>query len=80
MDLKDLMLGLATTLGLISISKLVLDLLNFVWVRFLRPPKDLVKTYGSWAVVTGATDGIGQAMAFSTGLQGPKHCHHRQKP
>ena len=28
---------------------------------FLRPGKNL-KSYGSWAIVTGATDGIGKAL------------------
>uniref|UniRef100_A0A7N0TEI5 Uncharacterized protein n=1 Tax=Kalanchoe fedtschenkoi TaxID=63787 RepID=A0A7N0TEI5_KALFE len=70
MELKDLVFAAAAATGLISISKLVLGMLNFVWVMFLRPPKDLVKTYGSWAVVTGATDGIGQAMAFQLASKG----------
>lgn len=30
---------------------------------FLRPGKNLRKSYGDWAVVTGATDGIGKAFA-----------------
>uniref|UniRef100_A0ACD5U5W0 Uncharacterized protein n=1 Tax=Avena sativa TaxID=4498 RepID=A0ACD5U5W0_AVESA len=31
---------------------------------FLRPGKDLGLRYGAWAVVTGATDGIGRALAL----------------
>lgn len=36
---------------------------------FLRPAKDL-KKLGSWAVVTGATDGIGKAFAFTLAKKG----------
>jgi len=35
----------------------------FVFTHFLKGTKNLKKSYGSWAVVTGATDGIGLAMA-----------------
>jgi len=38
---------------------------------FLRAGKDL-KKYGEWAVVTGATDGIGKAYAFELAAQGLK--------
>ncbi|PQQ05475.1 very-long-chain 3-oxoacyl-CoA reductase 1-like [Prunus yedoensis var. nudiflora] len=37
--------------------------LQWVYVNFLRPAKNL-KKYGSWALVTGPTDGIGKAFAF----------------
>ena len=43
--------------------QLVLDLGAYVYCHFLRPGKNL-KRLGDWAVVTGATDGIGKAMAF----------------
>ncbi|CAM8885945.1 unnamed protein product [Rhodiola kirilowii] len=66
----DLVLGVATALGLFSLSKLILGFLKFVWVNFLRPPKDLVKIYGSWALVTGGTNGIGQALAFQLASKG----------
>lgn len=36
---------------------------------FFRPGKELRK-YGEWAVVTGATDGIGKAYAFELAKQG----------
>ena len=34
-------------------------MLIIVLVYYLCPGKDLKKTYGEWAMVTGATDGIG---------------------
>jgi len=40
-----------------------------VYKYFLRPGKNLRK-YGAWAVVTGATDGIGKAYAFELAKQG----------
>lgn len=38
-------------------------------MNFLRPPKNL-KKYGSWAVVTGPTDGIGKEFAFQLARKG----------
>lgn len=42
--------------------KVVVPFLVGVYKHFLRPGKKL-KKYGEWAVVTGATDGIGKALA-----------------
>ena len=37
----------------------------------LRPARNLFKRYGGgWAVITGATNGIGQAYAFELARQG----------
>ncbi|KAG8069632.1 hypothetical protein GUJ93_ZPchr0006g43419 [Zizania palustris] len=36
----------------------------WLYAAFLRPGKPLRQQYSEWAVVTGATDGIGRAMAF----------------
>uniref|UniRef100_A0A7N0T9I7 NAD(P)-binding protein n=1 Tax=Kalanchoe fedtschenkoi TaxID=63787 RepID=A0A7N0T9I7_KALFE len=62
--------GVATALGLFSLSKFILGAVKFGWVTFLRPPKDLVKTYGSWALVTGGANGIGRAFAFQLASKG----------
>jgi 17beta-estradiol 17-dehydrogenase / very-long-chain 3-oxoacyl-CoA reductase len=42
------------------------------WLRraFLRPGRDLALRYGSWAVVTGPTDGIGRAVALELARRG----------
>jgi len=42
---------------------------NHLWKTFLRPAKKMNK-YGQWAVVTGATDGIGKAYAFALAKKG----------
>ncbi|CAA6659631.1 unnamed protein product [Spirodela intermedia] len=48
----------------LSLAKLGFASLRWTYVSFLRPGKDLKRRYGSWAVVTGSTDGIGKAFAF----------------
>lgn len=57
------------TLGSISALKFVLAFFNWVYVNFLRPAKNL-KKYGSWALVTGPTDGIGKGFAFQFARKG----------
>lgn len=56
-------------LGSLSILKFSLAFLRWVFVNFLRPAKNL-KKYGSWALVTGPTDGIGKAFAFQLARKG----------
>ncbi|KAM7464704.1 hypothetical protein LguiA_032825 [Lonicera macranthoides] len=56
-------------LGSLSFLKISASLLRWVYVNFLRPPKNL-KKYGSWALVTGPTDGIGKAFAFELARKG----------
>ena len=55
--------------GLVVFSY-VLEILTGVFNHFLRPGKNITKRYGSWAIVTGATDGIGKAMAFELAKKG----------
>ncbi|KAK2999518.1 hypothetical protein RJ639_023284 [Escallonia herrerae] len=57
------------SLGSLSSLKISLSFLRWVYVNFLRPAKDL-KTYGSWALVTGPTEGIGKAFAFELARKG----------
>ncbi|KAI3902618.1 hypothetical protein MKW92_050536 [Papaver armeniacum] len=71
---EDLLLQPAWVLGLlalgvIAVLKPVLILLRWVYITFLRPGKNL-KKYGSWAIVTGPTDGIGKAFAFQLARKG----------
>lgn len=57
------------TLGFISLLRLSYAFLNWFYVNFLRPGKNL-KKYGSWALVTGPTDGIGKGFAFQLARKG----------
>ncbi|KAL6994411.1 Very-long-chain 3-oxoacyl-CoA reductase 1 [Sarracenia purpurea var. burkii] len=56
-------------LGSLSVLRFSLAFLNWVYVNFLRPSKNL-KKYGSWALVTGPTDGIGKGFAFQLARKG----------
>ncbi|RVW72629.1 Very-long-chain 3-oxoacyl-CoA reductase 1 [Vitis vinifera] len=69
MELPDFLLTAASIVGFIAICKPLVGLVKWVWAMFLRPPKNL-KEYGSWALVTGSTDGIGKAMAFELASKG----------
>lgn len=51
----------AAVIGGVVVLKYALGFLSGCYARLIRPGKDL-KKYGKWAVVTGATDGIGLAM------------------
>lgn len=55
--------------GFLSLLRFSLAFLKWVYVNFLRPPKNL-KKYGSWALITGPTDGIGKGFAFQLARKG----------
>lgn len=57
------------TIGSFTVLRTLLGVLKWVYVSFLRPAKNL-KKYGSWAVVTGPTDGIGKGFAFQLARKG----------
>ncbi|KAK9113556.1 hypothetical protein Syun_020353 [Stephania yunnanensis] len=65
-----LLILLPTLLGIYSSFKALLSFLNWTWTAFFRRPKDLRRRYGSWAIVTGATDGIGKAASFELASRG----------
>nr|GMD76183.1 very-long-chain 3-oxoacyl-CoA reductase 1-like [Ipomoea batatas] len=56
-------------LGFLKLLAWSVTLLKWVGANFLRPAKNL-KNYGSWALVTGATDGIGKGFAFQLARKG----------
>lgn len=70
MEFQTVFLVAASCLGFISLCKQIFSFFRWVWVMFLRPPKNLKKEYGSWAVITGSTDGIGKALAFELASKG----------
>lgn len=60
---------LLVSLSFLFLFKLALSILKWAYVNFLRPGKNL-KEYGSWALITGPTDGIGKAFAFQLAKKG----------
>ncbi|KAK3418957.1 very-long-chain 3-oxoacyl-CoA reductase 1 [Eucalyptus grandis] len=69
MVLADFLITTGAVLGFISLFKNVLTFAQWLYAAFLRKPKDL-RDYGSWAIVTGATDGIGKALVFELASKG----------
>jgi len=53
----------------VNLLRTVIGIVNFIFIYFLRPAKNL-KFYGSWAVVTGGTDGIGRAYCIELAKRG----------
>nr|XP_011457430.1 PREDICTED: very-long-chain 3-oxoacyl-CoA reductase 1-like [Fragaria vesca subsp. vesca] len=69
MELQEAFVVAASCLGLFSVCKALFKIVTWIWVMFLRPPKNL-KDYGSWVIITGSTDGIGKALAFELASKG----------
>ncbi|XP_054785528.1 very-long-chain 3-oxoacyl-CoA reductase-like protein At1g24470 [Prosopis cineraria] len=65
-----LLLTITICLGFCVVLKQSLSFLRWIFRTFLRSEKDLIKSYGSWALVTGATDGIGEAFAYGLARRG----------
>ncbi len=59
-----------SVIGLVVALYYAWGLLFGIYARCFRPAKSIVKKYGKYAVVTGATDGIGRAMAFELAKKG----------
>ncbi|KAI5384602.1 very-long-chain 3-oxoacyl-CoA reductase-like protein At1g24470 [Lathyrus oleraceus] len=58
------LLGLTLTLNYLT------KLTTWIFKTCLRSEKNLLKTYGSWALITGATDGIGKALSHQLAQRG----------
>ena len=63
--------SVADALTYVVAPLVALRVLHTLYAFLLRPGKKLRK-YGEWAVITGATDGIGKAYAFELARQGLK--------
>jgi len=68
-DLSLTFENVACGIVLLAALKLCINAVSNIYKTYLRPAKDL-KKYGKWAVVTGATDGIGKAYAFAFAKKG----------
>ncbi|CAA6668246.1 unnamed protein product [Spirodela intermedia] len=55
--------------GPFNVSRACLSFLKWIYTFFLRQPKNILD-YGSRAIVTGATDGTGKALAFEMARKG----------
>eukprot|EP00892_Ulva_mutabilis_P001661 jgi/Ulvmu1/11496/UM077_0045.1 len=62
------LIGLAG-IGLLRGLSVASSTVRFLWRKHLRPGRDL-RAYGEWAVVTGASDGIGREYCNYVGRQG----------
>ena len=63
-------LAALAALGLLLAARAAARLALWLYAAFLRPARPLRRRYGAWAVVTGATDGIGRALAFRLAAAG----------
>ncbi|XP_014508292.1 very-long-chain 3-oxoacyl-CoA reductase-like protein At1g24470 isoform X1 [Vigna radiata var. radiata] len=61
---------IVSCLGFIVTLHYLLSLSAWIFRTCFRSEKNLIRTYGSWAVVTGATDGIGKAFACQLAERG----------
>lgn len=68
-QLPSWLVNVLLIIALFSFLKVGYTILNFFYVYFLRPGKNL-KKFGKWAIVTGCTDGIGKAVAEELAAKG----------
>lgn len=57
-------------LGALYIAAICARPFAYLLLCCLRRPKDLKRCYGSWAIVTGPTSGLGRSMAFELARRG----------
>ncbi|KAK1945304.1 Very-long-chain 3-oxoacyl-CoA reductase 1 [Phytophthora citrophthora] len=69
LEASPLAVKVSAAIGCLVLSRLALQLLGSLYTFFLRPAKSL-KSFGQWGVVTGATDGIGKALAMELARKG----------
>lgn len=67
--MDSMMMQAFAGVGLLVVLRAAAEVSSFLYAKFIRAGKDLRK-YGKWAVVTGATDGIGKAFAEEMARKG----------
>jgi 17beta-estradiol 17-dehydrogenase / very-long-chain 3-oxoacyl-CoA reductase len=75
-NLDSLLISLGFLSGSLFLARILVSSFFNVYSTFFKPRKNLALRYGpgSWAIVTGASDGIGKAFCFDLALQGFKIC------
>eukprot|EP00270_Netrium_digitus_P010507 TRINITY_DN3266_c0_g1_i1.p1 TRINITY_DN3266_c0_g1~~TRINITY_DN3266_c0_g1_i1.p1 ORF type:complete len:316 (-),score=48.17 TRINITY_DN3266_c0_g1_i1:363-1310(-) len=58
------------SVGVVALLATLTRLIHGLWVVFLRPGSKISAKYGKWAIVTGATDGIGKAFSIRLAKSG----------
>ena len=66
---SPLVFNVTTIVGCLVLLRFAFHLLSSLYTFFVRPAKSL-KGFGQWGVVTGATDGIGKALAMELARKG----------
>ncbi|CAH0475338.1 unnamed protein product [Peronospora belbahrii] len=66
---SPLSVKVAILVGYLTLSRLAMHLLVSLYTFFLRPAKNL-KSFGQWGIITGATDGVGKALAMELARKG----------
>ncbi|XP_045824613.1 very-long-chain 3-oxoacyl-CoA reductase-like protein At1g24470 [Trifolium pratense] len=59
-----LIIFLPFLIGLILTFKTFISFTTWIFNTCLRSEKHFIKSYGSWALITGSTDGIGKALSY----------------
>ena len=68
--LAVVIISIACLIGFVITLKHFMSVAKWIFTSFFRSEKDLIGSYGSWAMVTGATDGIGKAFAYQLAQRG----------
>ena len=75
----DMLWSALSYLGAAVLAYHALALLNVLYKTLLASGPKLTKKYGEWAVVTGATDGVGKAMSFELARKGCRRALRRPR-